>query len=179
MVTMDSLEQLATLIRQYNEIGDLIAKLIGRPAQIGHAGEYIASQIFDIRLEFAATTRAIDGYFASGPLNGRSVNVKWYAKQENLLDACVGLLPDYYLVLAGPPSPAATSRGGKRPWLIRSVFLFAGAALHEELVGHGVKVGIATSVRKAVWEAAMIYPHSHHPAYLLSDEQRWKLALFA
>ena len=178
MITMDPLEQLAMLISQYNEIGGQIAKLIGRPAQIGHAGEYIASKIFDVRLEHLATTRAIDGRFASGPLTGRSVNIKWYAKQENLLNACVGLLPDYYLVLAGPPSPAATSRGGTRPWLIRSVYLFAGAALHEELIRHDIKVGIATSMRKSVWEAAMIYPDSRSPAYRLSEEQRRQLALF-
>jgi hypothetical protein len=176
---MSSLPQLAALLRQYNEIGSQIAQLIGRPAQLGHVGEYIAAAIFDIRLEQSATNKAIDGHFTTGPLVGYSVNVKWYPKQENLLAVSVGLYPDYYLVLAGPPAPAVSSRGDHRPWRICSVFLFASPALGEELGRRGVKLGVATSVRKAVWDAAMIYPHNRNPSYALSDEQRRQLALFA
>ena len=175
---MDSLLQLAALLHQYNAIGSQIAQIVGRPAQIGHVGEYIAAQVFDIRLEHAANAKGIDGYFRSGPLQGGSVNVKWYAKQENALDIVEALLPDYYLVLAGPPSTMMTSRGGQRPWLIHSVFLFAAVPLLEELRRQGVKLGVATSVRKAVWEATMIYPQSHNPLYVLSDGQRRQLALF-
>jgi hypothetical protein len=175
---MDSLEQLAILLRQYNAIGKEIASLIGRPAQIGHAGEFIAAQIFDIRLEHAANTKAIDGRFASGPLTGCSVNIKWYAMQENLLDVCLGVQPDYYLVMTGPPPSSLTSRGGQRPWLLQSVFLFASHQLLAELAQRGVKVSVATSVRKATWDAAMIYPHNNNPAYVLSELQRQQLALF-
>lgn len=46
---MDSLPQLASLLRRYNEIGQEIAHLIGRPTQIGHVGEYIAASVFDPR----------------------------------------------------------------------------------------------------------------------------------
>lgn len=176
---MDSLEQLTILLRQYNAIGSEIATLIGRPAQIGHAGEYIASQIFDIPLEHAANARAIDGRFASGPLAGSTVNIKWYAMHENLLDVCIDVQPDYYLVMTGPPQSALTSRGGQRPWLLRSVFLFASHQLLAELGQRGVKISVATSVRKATWEAAMIYPHSTNPACTLSELQRQQLALFA
>jgi hypothetical protein len=178
IATMDSLEQLATLLRQYNAIGSQIATLIGRPAQIGHAGEYIAAQIFDIRLEYAANARAIDGCFASGSLAGCSVNIKWYAMRENILDVCVGVQPDYYLVMTGPPATSLTSRGGQRPWLLHSVFLFSSLQLMQELGGRGVTVGIATSVTKAAWAAAMIYPHSNNLSYVLSEAQRQQLELF-
>jgi hypothetical protein len=175
---MDSLEQLAILLRQYNAIGKEIATLIGRPAQIGHVGEYIAAQIFDIRLEHTANTRAIDGRFASGPLAGCSVNIKWYAMHENMLDVCLGVQPDYYLVMTGPTSSSLTSRGAQRPWLLHSVFLFSSLQLLQELGQRGVKVSVATSVRKATWEAAMIYPHNNNPAYVLTELQRQQLALF-
>ena len=174
---MDSLEQLAILLRQYNAIGREIATLICRPAQIGHAGEYIASQIFDIRLEHAANARAIDGCFASGPLGGCSANIKWYAMHENILDVCTGVQPDCYLVMTGPASSSLTSRGGQRPWLLHSVFLFSSLQLLQELGQRGVKVGVATSVRKATWEAAMIYPRNSN-AYVLTELQRQQLALF-
>jgi hypothetical protein len=42
-----------------------------------------------------------------------------------------------------------------------------------------VKIGIATSVRKHLWQAAMIYPEQVNPALILSEEQRVALALFA
>jgi hypothetical protein len=56
------------------------------PMTLGHLGEWIASQVFDIELEPAATVPAIDGRFRSGPLQGSTVNVNWYLKREGLLD---------------------------------------------------------------------------------------------
>jgi len=76
----DALKELARLIHTKNEIDARIAALIGRSALIGHVGEYIAAQVFDIRLEHSASNKALDGFFASGPLAGRSVNVKWTAQ---------------------------------------------------------------------------------------------------
>jgi hypothetical protein len=43
--------------------------------------------------------------------------------------------------------------------------------LLNELRGRGVKVGVATSVKKEDWEKAMIYPHPKNPDYKLSPEQ--------
>jgi len=43
---MTDLRKLAELIRRRNAVGREIAALIGRPAQIGHLGEHIASQVF-------------------------------------------------------------------------------------------------------------------------------------
>lgn len=121
---MNDLPRLAELVRTRNAVDAEIAAVVGRPALIGHVGEYIAANIFGIELEGSAARKAIDGRFASGPLSGATVNIKWYAKQEGLLDLTPDSLPDYYLVLAGPRQPAASSRGTHRPWLIQSVFLF-------------------------------------------------------
>ncbi|MCY4325360.1 MAG: hypothetical protein OXC81_04995, partial [Betaproteobacteria bacterium] len=69
------LGRLAELIRQRNENEKLITAITNQPAQIGHIGEYIASQIFDITLAKSATEPGMDGRFASGPRAGESVNV--------------------------------------------------------------------------------------------------------
>jgi hypothetical protein len=42
----------------------------------GHLGEWIAVQVLDIELEVSAVSAGIDGHFRSGPLQGRTVNVK-------------------------------------------------------------------------------------------------------
>jgi len=57
----DDLKRLGDLLRRYNKIGDAIAGVIGRPAERGHVGEYIAAQIFNIALERSARKRAHDG----------------------------------------------------------------------------------------------------------------------
>ncbi len=57
------LERLSDLIRQRNENEVEITHIIGRPAQIGHVGEYLASAIFNIALEESATTPGYDGRF--------------------------------------------------------------------------------------------------------------------
>jgi len=49
-------------------------------------GEWIASKVFDIQLEDSAVAKAIDGRFRSGPLAGKTVNIKIYGKREGLLD---------------------------------------------------------------------------------------------
>ena len=43
----------------------------------GHLGEWIAAQVFDIELERSAY---IGGQFRTGPLQGQTVNMKWYLK---------------------------------------------------------------------------------------------------
>ena len=173
------LKRLADLIHQLNRTGSEIAELIGRPALQGHVGEFIASRVFDIELETSATQRAFDGRFRSGALAGRSVNVKWYGKREGLLDLAQSDGPDFYLVLAGPPAPPSSSRGQVRPWCIESVHLFEHAPLVAELRRVGVKVGIATSVRKALWAPAQLYPEQRSPLVVLTGDQRSLLELFA
>ncbi|MCE7983175.1 MAG: hypothetical protein DYG89_18535 [Caldilinea sp. CFX5] len=175
---MNQLVELADLLKQYNQIGAQIAAIIGRPAQIGHIGEFIAAQIFDIALEPAANAKAIDGKFRAGALTGHTVNIKWYAKRESCLDITPTALPDYYLVFAGPKAQAMTSRGDSRPWLIQAVYLFEARQLVAALQKQGINIGIATSVKAGVWQDAMLYPQQHSALYPLSDQQKVMLALF-
>lgn len=153
---MSDLEELARLIRRRNDVEVEITRIVGRPAQIGHIGEYIAAKVLRIELAFSAAEKGHDGRFAEGPLEGRTVNIKWYAKREGLHDMAPVSPPDFYLVLTGPHEPAGPSRGIPRPWLIASVFLFDAVRLSDALLKAGVKVGIATSVRKHFWEAAEV-----------------------
>lgn len=74
---------LATLLKTLNGTLAQIPAVLGRPAQVGHAGEPIASAIFDIDLHPNAAFKDHDGYFNTrSPLSGRSVNVNWGLLQE-------------------------------------------------------------------------------------------------
>ena len=46
-----------------------------------------------------------------------------------------------------------------RPWFIDSVFLFEREPLLATLAAHGVKIGIATSIRKADWNRPGYFGH--------------------
>jgi hypothetical protein len=172
------LEQLAALIRERNEIDLKIAKLIGRPALSGHLGEFVASQVFGIELEIAATTAGHDGRFVSGPMAGKTVNIKAYGKRENVLDINPDHVPDFYLVLAGPKTELTTSRGGHRPWVISEVFLFDARALIDRIRLRKTKIGVATSVPSAEWENARVFPPSPSSPLNLSDKAVEMLTLF-
>ena len=175
---MDDLIQLAKLIDTRNQIERKITALIGRPAAIGHIGEYIAGRVFNIALEESASHKSSDGYFRDEPLKGRTVNIKWFAFQEGILDITPESLPDYYLVLTGLKSGTMTSRERVRPWTIEKVFFFDAQLLANELKLRGVKMGIATSVRRHLWEKAEIYPAVQNDVFQLSEAQRAALALF-
>jgi hypothetical protein len=175
---MRDLEQLAKAIWQRNVADVEIARIIDRPAERGHSGEYIVARIFGIALEQSASHKGRDGCFIGGSLAGKTVNIKWYGKMEGLLDITPETLPDYYLVMSGSKSAATSSRGAIRPWLISYVFLFDAAKLVEELRSRGVKIGIATSVRKELWEMAEIYPAQRNTSIILSEEEKRLLALF-
>ena len=175
---MKKLERLAKLIHAKNNIDDVIAEIIGRPSLIGHIGEYIASEIFKIELEPSAAEKGIDGRFTQGPLKGQTVNIKFYAKRENLLDINPGSLPDYYLVITGPKSDAVSSRDATRPWLISGVYLFNSQKLKNKLNNRGVKIGTATSVISKLWDEAEIYTDQRNSICPLSEEQVQQLRLF-
>jgi hypothetical protein len=177
-VTDDHVEQIARLLIERNAIDDAIAGIIHRPMTSGHLGEWIAAQVFDIQLEPNATAAAIDGRFRSGPLHGQTVNVKWYLKQEGLLDISDSAALDYYLVLTGPRSAALASRGAIRPWRIDHVYLFHAPSLLAEQRTRGVRAGTAASVRKSRWDAAEIYPVASNPQLPLSERQTALLGLF-
>lgn len=134
---VDSLARAAALLRERNTIDAELASLIQRPMTSGHLGEWIAAQIFDIELEPSASAAGIDGRFRSGALQDRTANIKWYLKREGLLDTTDSTALDYYLVLAGPPAAAVSSRGTTRPWCIQAVFLFDARQLQSEQTARG------------------------------------------
>jgi hypothetical protein len=173
---MGDLAKLAELLRRRGAIEAEIANLIDRPAERGHVGEYIAKHVFDIRMHISASHKGSDGIFASGPLAGRSVNVKFYATQQFLLDVTLDAAPDYYLVLAGPTNRAASSRGASYPWEVSSVHLFQSVTLLEGLYARGVKLGVATSIAQHFWQIAEVYPTARSSLIVLSDGQRKQLA---
>ena len=174
----EELTELARLIRTKNSIDRKIAKIVGRPALIGHVGEYIAARIFEIELYHSASVRGSDGVFKTGPLAGKTVNIKWYTTSDNLLDLNPSGGADYYLVLAGSSMQGVSSRGTERPWMIDSAYLFERDDLMNKLRERGVRIGVATSVRNEVWEAAEIYPRSKG-ILQLNGEQRQLLELFS
>ena len=143
----------------------------------GHVGEFIASHLFGIDLESSATAKGLDGRFRVPPHAGASVNIKWYAKREGILDITPDCLPQFHLVMTGLRAPPASSRGTSRPWTIASVYLFETTALLGTLRTRGVRIGVATSVVGELWSGAEIYPRES-ASFPLSAEQRRLLALF-
>lgn len=174
---MTQLSQLADLLRRHQQITNEIAALIGRPAERGHIGEFIAEHIFAITAERQANNKGSDGVFTTGSLAGKRVNVKFYGVKDNLLDLnTTDSPPDYYLVLTGRASAASSSRGLTRPFTIEHVYLFEHQNLVESL--NAVKVGIATSVRRTFWDVAEIYPEAKNPLLVLNEAQREQLGMF-
>lgn len=163
--------QVAKLILERNAIDDRIAHIIKRPALAGHLGEWLASQVFDVDLEASASEEAIDCRFAAGALAGKTVNVKWYAKREGPLDLTSSELLDYYLIFTGPKGTAMRSAGGTRPLFIDACYLFDARALLRHQIERGAKVGIASSVPAAEWDAAEIYPQPTNRVLPVGPEQ--------
>jgi hypothetical protein len=177
-VSDTDLDQLARLLRHRNTIDEEIAGIIGRPMTAGHLGEWIAARVFQVDLKRSAVAAAIDGRFMSGPLRGRTVNVKWYLKREGTLDVTESAALDYYLVFTGPASAASSSRGATRPWCIASVYLFDARRLLGELRARGVKTGVAASVRAAQWAEAEVFPRVNSELLPVGPEQARLLRLF-
>ena len=179
MTNYSELQRLAAFVKQRNDVDINIAKIIGRPALPGHLGEFVAAKIFDIDLLESASHKGIDGHFIRGPLVGQSVNVKYYPKNEGLLDITLDNPPIFYLVLAGPRSSPSSSRGTSRPWVMTSVFLFNSSNLVQKLKQRGVKIGTATSVIRQIWNDAEIYPSHNSVVYQMNSDQRSMIELFA
>lgn len=187
---MHNLTLLIELLRERNALDKRIASLIGRPVTTGHIGEYIAASIFGITLENSASNRGYDGRFSDGPLAGRTVDIKYYTKQESILDLPKDadlrpeVLPDYYLVLTGTKSAALSSRGTHRPLVVESIFLLEARKLVRELnlraskLGRKMKFDLATSVPQQFWDEAELYPAQRNHTLVLTTEQKSLLALF-
>jgi hypothetical protein len=164
---MNDVPRVAELIRERNRIDAALSACIRRPALPGHLGDWIAAQVFGIELDQHAA-KGVDGRFA----DGTTVNIRWYLSRDNLLDLSENG-PDRHLVLTGQEVPVEA-----RPMVIDAVYLFDTATVVADLRARGLKIGIASSVRAQLWEAAEIYPR-HNPAFPLDEEQRELLALFS
>ena len=178
MTEPDELQRLASLLDERNRIDEGITSTIGRPAHPGHIGEFVAAAIFDIELNESAVQKGTDGQFTRGPLAGRSVSVRKYSLDQGILDVRPDALPDFFLVLTGARTPAASSRGTTQPWTIESVYLFEAVPLVEQLRARGVKIGVATSVRRHLWDDAEIYPSPNNATLRLTPEQISMIELF-
>lgn len=163
--------RITELIKQRNIIEQESSKILGRPFIIGHVGEYIASQIFDITLNTSASAKSHDGYFNRGAIKGSTVNIKYYSRKSSILDLCKDENPDYYLVLMG-----SSDKKEFAPWDIESVYLFDSKDLVKEIEGK-VKMGIATSIRKELWNAAMVYPNNINKKIVINNESLEMLRL--
>lgn len=176
-VTNDQLTEIARLPHERNRIDARIAEITHRPMTSGHLGEWIASRVFGIELEQSASAKAFDGRFSIGPLSGKTVNVKWYLKRDGILDVTDAKTLDYYLVMTGPTSTAASSAGSTRPWCIENVYLFDAQRLVAEQHARDVRIGVASSVPNRFWVDAEIYPAANS-TLPLSPEQAKALSLF-
>jgi hypothetical protein len=134
------------------------------------------SQVWRLGQHWAA---AIDGRFRSGPLMGKTVNVKWYLKQEGLLDMTESEALDFYLVMTGPHAAAVSSRSSTRPWRIDAVYLFDAADLLGRLRARNLKIGLATSILNSQWKAAEIFPVARNALLPVTATQESLLRLFA
>ncbi|MEU8211583.1 hypothetical protein AB0B85_20580 [Micromonospora sp. NPDC049044] len=172
----EKLHQLAALLQARDDLDARIAALTGRSARPGDIGEFIAAQVFDIELAGTAVQAGYDGVFRSGPLAGRTVNVKTYGDVFTGID--ISPHPcDVYLIFSGPTRPLGAVRHHR--WQIAAAYLFDTPRLLETLVSRGVKVGIATSIRRADLDGARIFPGTNGtPLLRLTPEQTALLNLF-
>ena len=158
VVSGTNLAELAELIGKRNEIEKRMSKIIDRPAEKGHIFEYMASQLFPIKLNKSASKGGYDGIFTDGDLNGKKVDIKYYAINQHLIDMNPEVDRDtYLLIFTGPYQPALSSKGKARPLRIDRIYLFNEKELCDQLVNR-VKIGVATSVKSEYWNGKEIYP---------------------
>jgi len=172
-VNTDKLIELAKLIQVRNDLETKVSSITGRPLIIGHIGEFIASELFDIELNSSANQKGYDGLFRSGHLAGKSVNIKYYSRKGRILDMNKSSSPDYYLVLMG-----SSEEKFNAPWDIETVYLFNTNELTKDIEGK-VNIGTATSIRKELWRSAMVYPEYNNTELLIEEEKREVLKQFS
>jgi hypothetical protein len=168
------LTTLATLIRRRNAVDREIADVIGRPGSSANIGAYIAAKIFDIDLGPASVSAGFNGQFREGPLAGSTVNIKLYAESGSFLLDISPLPGDYYLVLTGPV-PVKPAGPRILPVRIEHIYLFERRSLLQD---HGVRMGMASTVRKQLWDAAEIYPSHPSSPLQITEDQAALIALF-
>jgi hypothetical protein len=171
-----STNELADLLRHRDELDHQIGHIVGHCARPGDVGRIIAAHVFDIRLAESATVPGHHGWFRSGPLGGRTVNIKTYGDARAGID--IGLHPcDTILVLSGPRRQTSVQHRG---WGVSAAYLFETDRLLATLRNRGVKLGVATCLRKADLDAVQVFPFVGPQAPItLSDRQKALLSFFA
>ncbi|MFM8321756.1 MAG: hypothetical protein ACKOC5_12655 [Chloroflexota bacterium] len=168
--------RLSALIEQRNQLDAEIAGLIDAPAQPAYLAEFIARVVFEIQPREGRDQRRIDGHFSNGRLAGRTVAVRWYPRQTDVLDIPAIWQPDYLLAFSGP---CLDGDQNSRPWVIEAAYLFDTRALVHKLKRFGQAPGVAVPLNSETWRAAEIYPRAYSPLLRLTPEQGQLLALFA
>ena len=92
---LDELTDLADLLAQRIALDARIGAIIGRPSPCRAHGGVDRLEGLRHPTRRLCRPKAIDGRFRSGPLAGKTVNIKIYGKREGLLEfrSHAGLLP--------------------------------------------------------------------------------------
>ncbi len=176
---MGRINQLAEALGALNEIHRTISQLLGRSATSGNICEVIASEILYIQLEKRANHPVFDGTFTRGPLQDKTVNVKWrneVVKTINMKDS--NEQPDYFLSLVGPRKSHAKETP-YHPFAIEEVCLFETIPLIAFLKKERIKIRHQTRVPAPVWEKARIYPSQEGSPLPLTRTQENLFDIFA
>ena len=154
-----------------------IESITGLPFDHGNVAEFLGNQIFNIELA-PPKQKGFDGWFKSGmfngqPLKGKTVNVKWYMREDKYhLDMTKAKpQPDYYLVFKGPKKELLG-------WYINYVFIFHTETLSDLLDSRDNNVGTSSSVKQGDWGEAQIYPALPNSPMKLNQDQKSKLRIF-
>jgi hypothetical protein len=149
---------------------------------IGNIGEYIASKVFDIKLNQSRSEKGHDGFFQKELVN-KKVNVKCYLSFDRTIAMKPLTHPDYYLVLEAKLETQKSSV--ERPFIIKSIYLFNAEELVSELQqrlerkNKTLKLNEATYVQKDLWEAAEIYPNQRNTDLPMTKKRQEFLNYFS
>lgn len=174
----ESVAAVAKLLRQRNEMDGEITRIINRPVAGGHLAAWLANELFEIDLEPAGSTKALDGRFTSGALATKTVNIQWIGERNGHLDAMASGHPDFCLVFTGPKALALTREGVVRALRIDACYLFDARLLSARQLARGANGGTASGVLAAEWEAAEIFPRHNNPLLRVDSEAARLLGLF-
>lgn len=172
------LRQMAGLLRARNAIDDVIATITDRPVNPGHLGEWIAARIFPSN----SSSRPLPGPSTAAfdrSCRGRG-GEREVVRQARGCAGHDGAFVSRLLPRADRSALGRTHLTRYHPPTHDRVGLpFPAAKLAETIRDTGLKLGIATSVRNALWDAAEVYPEQCNPELPLSPQQRHLLALFS
>jgi len=174
---VQKLLRLADLIETRNQEDELISCLIGRPPLRRDLALFLASCIFDIKLELPPSCNQFDGRFRSGPLAEKTVIVQWRPEHDGSIDIKPDYVPDAYLVFVGPRSDPAAPPAA-RPLVIQEVFVFDGRSLVQGQLARHEPLGPASVVPSRIWDAARVYRTCRWSPLTLSTLQVYILERF-